>query len=102
MTSTTDHSASVEWLAPDVGLLRVHEGDGGRFGDPYVWCCTVVREYHTAKIKGVDATPSPSIVRAVKACLASQGMSRREYDRISGRPRSVVNSQRSMSSGEIE
>ncbi|MGZ6045672.1 MAG: hypothetical protein ACXWNW_14180 [Isosphaeraceae bacterium] len=91
-----EYAASIHWPLRDcplVGVLRVHPGSDGKLGDDYEWCCTVVRSGDVAILMGAMVAPTPAMARAVKRCLAEAGMTRRQYDRLNGVPRSVVHRQ---------
>ena len=68
------YSASVELLCEHVGIIRLHEGDGGVVGDPYVWCCTYLRIANMAVLKGVIGSPTKDGAKAVIAALRGQGV----------------------------
>lgn len=76
------YSCSTESLGPGVHLLRVHEGPGGRYGDPFVWACTVVGDGEVATLKGAVAAPPWSAVGPIHAALRAAGYTRRRHERI--------------------
>lgn len=77
-------SGSIEWLGEKVGVLRLHPHAGGRVGDDYDWCCTVLAESPgTATLKGV-CKPLPAeaaAAAAIVATLRAEGFARRRYSR---------------------
>lgn len=75
------YSASVQWICPHAGLIRLHEGPGGRYGDPYVWWTAFAREGDTAEIMGADRPLPLGGPRAVVAALRAEGLTGRKYDR---------------------
>jgi hypothetical protein len=75
------YSCSIEWHCDHAGTVRLHEGEHGRYGDPYVWACTITRQGDVATLKGAVG-PCPiggprAIVRAAAAC----GITRRIIER---------------------
>lgn len=47
---------SIEWEEKPAGTLRIHEPGEG-FGSAYDWCCTIVKDGHTAVLKGAVEVP---------------------------------------------
>lgn len=83
--SAPPYHAEIEWLCGHAAVLRLYDRRQARHGDPYVWCCTVLRRGDAAVLKGAVTAPPPGGARAILWALRRDGMSRREYERISRR-----------------
>jgi hypothetical protein len=71
-------------IEPAVGLLRVFD-DGAQFGDPYIWSCTVKHlDEHSVELCGVCKPVTPSIWRAIRDLLVSEGVTQAHFDRHAG------------------
>lgn len=82
---------SLEYLAPDVALARVHP-EGG-FGDPYKYAVVVVFRDggRTAEIKGAMRAPTMLEWRAMKSLAKDLGVEVVRWDRVSvGAVRDVI------------
>jgi hypothetical protein len=73
---------SIEFLCGHVALVRRHP-DGGGFGAPYDWCCTVTAD---GEIKGVVTMANFGMghVRALFAFLREHGYGRVYWERRKG------------------
>jgi hypothetical protein len=78
---TPRYSCSVEWIVPCAGVIRIHEGPLGRFGDPYVWCATLDRYGERGTIKGVCSPLPPGALRPMCDELYRLGMRTRAHER---------------------
>lgn len=84
-------SASIEWICPVAGVLRVHPGPDGVVGDPYDWAATLARSGDEAEIKGVCKAPPMGSAAAVDAALDAAGVPWRVVRRrVPGRPDRVI------------
>lgn len=82
--------ATVQWLCPHAGILRLHPGPAARVGDPFVWSCVVEArdgaDGREAWLWGVDEPLPLGGAAAVKLKLWARGFLWRCYER----PRGVV------------
>lgn len=84
------YSASVEWLDPARrwGILRIHQGPGGKLGDPYAWSCFLARVGpDEVEIKGVCVRPPIGVRSAFVEALRLEGFRRYTHDRHPGTDR---------------
>lgn len=79
------HSCTVEWIEPRrCGVARIHEGEAGKLGDPYVWSCTLERSGRLATLRGVCRPLPPGAARVLCDELYRQGMRLRVHERKAG------------------
>lgn len=76
------YSATLEWLCEHVGIIRIHKKLEAKLGDPYVWCCTFIKKYDVAHIKGVLRSPTISGMKALEEVLKKNGINSRIHERI--------------------
>lgn len=61
--------ASVQWLAPSIGLVRIHPVGG--YGSPWTWACCIVRHERQAEIYIAEHAPTHKEVGALHKLFAS-------------------------------
>ena len=75
-------TAHLQWLAPDVAVLRVFP-PGKTYGARYVWCCTIHRAYAEGAVAyGVMQAPTSEMTAAIRLELNKQGIFKLAFERI--------------------
>lgn len=67
----------------NAGLLRLHPSGG--YGDPWTWCCVVVRAGNTAFLEGVKEMPAGFRRRELMAFLKADGFTEAAWYRADTR-----------------
>jgi hypothetical protein len=78
------YSASLEPLAPNVYLLRVHP-DWGGLGDYWDWGCVLVVKGGVATVKLAQSAPTPAQARAAREAGAAIGVTKYRFERVAGK-----------------
>ena len=79
------YSVSLEWNTHrDSAILRVHEGEGKTYGDPYIWSCFVAKEGDVAHFKGAMGAPPFDAINTISAALLAADFTRRRHERYRG------------------
>lgn len=69
-------------LQPIAFLMRVHEGGGGEYLDPYCWFTSVTRCGDTAVLQGMDRPITPAMWRGMRAALHAAGFRWATWERV--------------------
>lgn len=83
---------SLEWIGngKKVGILRLHANVHQRYGDPYIWSCTVVRKGDTIELKGAVSAPPAKGREAFRRLFKRLGITIVKWERRTGRTRPVL------------
>lgn len=77
--------AHVEWIA---GIIRAGPFLD-KYGDPYEFACTIVREGDSAVLKGAAGKYSRAVHEAIKKELLAAGIKDVTWERLNNKPREV-------------
>lgn len=87
ITNVSDiKTASIEWLKSPAAIVRIHD-EGGVYGDPYDWSCTIEAIGDLAIFRATLTAPTQSGFRALQNAMKKAGFKKARWIRIDGRER---------------